>query len=269
MTLKGFGNPVTPNGDAALVDDPPHHIAADAIQVIYKVDPEKARAHLPEGLELTEDALAYAYLADMSKVTAKNPDVVWQDPQRSMYNEGIIGLYCTYNGEPGRFSTYVWVDRDWSVVFGHYMGFAKKQAVIHKTRIQPANPAMGPVGVGTKLGGTVDRFGRRVFDLSIELTEQLPDDGVPSYGHRVYTYRHLPSPSPEIADSRQLLALDLESATTINCWRGKGAVNLHDAPNEELGAFEPLEIVDAFAFQRGWTTKAGAKLLRDDSPSAR
>jgi len=68
-----------------------------------------------------------------------------------------------------------------------------------------------------------------------------------------------------VATSRQLLALDLEDATTINCWRGVGDVQMFDVPNEDLAGLRPVEIVDAFAFQRGWTTKAGAKLLRDDS----
>ena len=263
MALKGFGNPLTPLGEAALVDDPPHHISSDAISVIFKVDPERASRYLPDGLELTEDALGYAFVADMLKISEKHPDQAWADPQRSQYNEGIIGLYCHHKGEPGRFSAFIYVDRDWSVVFGHYMGFAKKQATIHKTRVQPANPTMGEVGVGTRLGGTVDRLGRRIFEMQVELTQALPDDGIPSYGHRVYTYRNLPSPSPEVPDSKHLLALDLENATTINCWRGTGSVRFFDAPNEELAAFEPVEIVDAFAYQRGWTTKAGATLVRD------
>ena len=266
MELQGFGNPLSPTGEAALVDAPPHHISADAIQIVYRVDPDLAQRYLPEGLELGEPALGYAYLADMTKVSARDPDVAWRDPQRSMYNEGIVGLYCTFRGEPGRFSAFVWVDRDWSVVFGHYMGFAKKQATVHRTRIHPASPAMSAIGPGTRIGGTVERQGRRVMEMSVRLKEQLPDDGVPSYGHRVYTYRHLPSPSPDVLSSRQLLALDLESATTINCWRADDArVELFDVPNEELAGLRPVEIVDAFAFQRGWTTTAGARLLRDDS----
>jgi len=263
--LKGFGNPLSPSGEAALVDEPPHHISADAIQIVYRVDPDKARRYLPEGLELNDEPLGYAYLADMTKVSAKNPDVYWQDPQRSMYNEGIVGLYCNYQGQPGRFSVYVWVDRDWSVVFGHYMGFAKKQATVHKTRIHPASPAMAPIQPGSRLGGTVERMGRRVMEVDITLREPLPDDGVPSYGHRVYTYRHLPSPTPSIPDSRQLLALDLDAAVTINCWRGDGDVRLFDVPNEDLEGLRPVEIVDSFAFQRGWTTNATAQLLRDDT----
>ncbi|GGM08370.1 MULTISPECIES: acetoacetate decarboxylase family protein [Micromonospora] len=264
-TLRGFGNPLSPTGRAALVDPPPHHISADAIQVVYRVDPDKARAYLPDGLELHPDALAYAYVADMVKVSESQPDQAWVEPQASQYQEGILGLYCTYQGQPGRFSAFIWVSEDWSVVFGHYMGFAKKQGLIHKTKIQPANPALGPVGPGTRLRGTVDRFSHRIFNVDIQLTEKIDDDAIPSHGHRVYTYRHIPSPSPDVADQRQLFALDLDRATTIDAWRGTGGVEIKtDAFNEDLDGFQPLEIVDAFTFQRGWTTKAGATLLRED-----
>ncbi len=40
--LRGFGNPLSPSGRAALVEDLPHHISAEAIQVTYRVDPERA-----------------------------------------------------------------------------------------------------------------------------------------------------------------------------------------------------------------------------------
>ena len=264
--LKGFGNPLSPRGSAALVEDLPHHISADAIQVVFTVDPNEAAAYLPDGLEPHPDSLAYAYVADMVKVSASEPDQAWTEPQRTQYTEGILGLYCSHQGKPGRFSAFIWVTEDWSVVFGHYMGFAKKQGVIHKTAIQEANPAMGPVGPGTKLRGTVDRLGSRVMNVGVELTERIADDAVPSYGHRVYTYRHIPSPSADVGDIRQLFALDLQGATTINAWKATGEVELNvNAINEDLGGLQPIEVVDAFAFQRGWTTTTGATLLREDS----
>lgn len=263
-TLRGFGNPLSPSGRAALVEDPPHHISADAIQVVYKVDPTKASAYLPDGLELGERALGYAYVADMVKVSESSPDQAWVEPQRTQYQEGIVGLYCHHKGQPGRFSIYIWVSEDWSVVFGHFMGFAKKQATVHKTRIQAANPAFDPVGEGTRLRGTVDRLGSRIMNVDVRLTEKIPDDGVPSYGHRVYTYRHIPSPSPDVPDLRHLFAIDLDGAVTLDAWRGEGAVELFtDALNEDLDGLQPVEIVDAFAFQRGWTTKTAANLIEE------
>lgn len=262
---SGFGNPVSPSGRAALVEPPPHHISADAIQVIFHVDPAKATAYLPPGLELTEDALGYAYVADMLKVSDAHLGQEYDEPQRTQYREGIVGLYCQHDGVPGRFSTFIWVTADWSVVFGHYVGLAKKLADIWKTQVHAVNPAMGPIGVGTRLRGQVDRLGTRILDVGIDITEKIADDAVPSYGHRVYAYRDLPSPSPDVPSTRQLFGMDLAGATTVNAWKGTGTVRFQDGTNEELEALSPVEIVGAYHFQRGWTTKMTSRLLRDDS----
>jgi hypothetical protein len=145
------------------------------------------------------------------------------------------------------------------------MGFAKKQAQVWKTKLQPANPGLPKLGVGTRLRGQVDRYGTRILDMGITLTEKLPDDGIPSYGHRIYTYRNLPSPSPDVPDNKQLFGLNLGNATTINVWKGDGFVNFQDGTNEELEAFQPTEIVSSYYFQRGWTTDIAAELIKDYS----
>jgi hypothetical protein len=261
----GFGNPVSPKGLASLVENPPHHISADAIQVNFRVDPKIVNPYLPEGLSLTDDCIGYVYVADMVKVSASHPGQEFDEPQRTQYNEGLVGFYVKYDNVPGRFSAFIWVSEEWSLVFGHYMGFAKKQAEVFKTKLQPANPGLPKLGVGTRLRGQVDRFGTRIVDMGITLTEKLPDDGIPSYGHRIYTYRYLPSPSPDVPDSQQLFGLNLGNATTINVWKGEGFVNFQDGSNEELEAFQPTEIVSAYYFQRGWTTDTTAELIKDYS----
>jgi acetoacetate decarboxylase len=261
--LRGYGNPLSPSGEAALVEETPHHISATAIQVTYRVDPEAAAPYLPDGLRLTDDALGYAYVADMVKVSASNPDEAHLEPQRTQYTEGLVGLYCEHDGIPGRFSAFIWVSVDWSMMFGHYMGFAKKVADVWLTKIQPVNPAMGPIDAGTKLRGVVHRHGTRPMTVDVELRERVEDNGIPSYGHRVYTVRSFPSPGPGIPAVEQLLAHDLASATTQNIWRADGAVELASVQNEDLAGLRPIEIVDAYYFERGWTTVGDAKLVRD------
>lgn len=265
--LRGYGNPLSPSGESTLVEHAPHHISANAIQVTYRVDPDAARPYLPDGLELTDDALGYAYVADMVKVSADNPDQAFLEPQRTQYTEGLVGLYCHHDGVPGRFSAFIWVSVDWSMMFGHYMGFAKKMADIWLTKNQPANPAMGPLGSGTKLRGVVHRHGTRPMTVDVALEEQLPDDGIPSYGHRVYTVRSFPSPGPGVPGVSELLAHDLASATTQNIWRASGSVALESVQNEDLDGLQPVEIVDAYYFERGWTTTGNAKLIRDYNQS--
>lgn len=266
--LHGYSNPQSPSGAASLIEDLPHHISADALQAVFRVSEDVARRYLPEGLEPSDPPLAYAYVADMLKVSGSKPDQHMVEPERTQYGEGIVGLYCRHEQDDGRFSAFIWVDRDWSMAFGHFMGLPKKLGTIHKTRVDDVNPAMESVGEGTTLRGQVDRLGTRVLDVAVTLTERLPDDGIPAYGHRVFMHRVLPSPSPDVPTTRQLFTLKLGGAKTVDCWRGTGEVRLADGSNEELEALAPLEIVDAFAFRRGWTTDARAELIRNDSGTA-
>lgn len=261
--LKGYSNPVSPKGLASLIEPVPHHISAEAIQIVYRIDEEVARAYLPEGLEPVDGGLAYAYVADMMKVSATDLDQPFNNPERSQYKEGLVGIYCEHKGMRGRFSAFIWVNQDWSAFFGHVMGWGKKIGHVNMTKLQHWNPGVPPFGPGTKLRGTVDRHGRRLLDIGIELEEQLPDEGIPAYGHRTFLYRYFPGTGPDAKEVRQLLTLPLENARTIDCWRGKGFVNLGDSDNEELLPLKPLEIVDAYYFKRGWTTAAKTELLID------
>lgn len=261
--LRGFGNPVSPSGRSSLVDDLPHHISAEAIQVTFRIDPDQATQYLPDTLELTDEALGYAYVADMVKVSQMNLQQPHTEPQRTQYREALVGLYCQHNGARGRFLPSIWVTADWSLVFGHFVGFAKKQGDVWMTKIHSINPAMGPVESGARLRGVVNRLGQRVMTVDITLEESLPDDGIASHGSRVYTYRHIPSPSPDAPPIRQLLAHELDATRTTDIWRGTGAVELFDGPNEDLRGLTPLEIVDAHYFKRGWTISQRARLLVD------
>lgn len=261
--LKGYSNPVSPLGKASLVEPVPHHISAEAIQVVFELDEDVVRSYLPDGLEPVDGGLGYAYVADMMKVSASDLDQPFSNPERTQYREGLVGFYCKHKETRGRFSAFVWVSQDWSAVFGHLMGWGKKIGHINMTKLQTWNPAVGPVRPGTKLRGTVDRYGSRILDIGIELEEKLPDDGIPSYGHRGFLYRYFPSTGPEVPEVRQLLVLQLENASTVDCWRGKGFVNLGDNDNEELLPLKPRKIVDAYYFKRSWTTDGRADLLID------
>lgn len=265
MDLHGFTNPQSPAGRASLVEDLPHHISAEAIQAVFRVDADVARRYLPDGLEPSDPPLGYAYVADMLKVSAADPDQHAIEPERTQYGEGLVGLYCRLGDESGRFSAFIWVTKDWSMAFGQFMGLPKKMGQVHKTRIHDVNPGMAPMGAGTRLRGVVDRLGTRVLDLSVTLEEPLADDGIPSYGHRVFLHRVLPSPSPDVPTTRQLYSMQLSNATTVDCWRGTGRVQLRDGGNEELAALQPDQVVDAHFFRRGWTIDARAQLVWDRS----
>ncbi|WP_328853317.1 acetoacetate decarboxylase family protein [Micromonospora globbae] len=266
MRLRGFTNPLSPTGSASLVEPPPHHIGSDAIRVLFRAGADLARRYLPEPLEPVDDGVGFAFVADMVKVSDSDPDQAFTAPRRTQYGEGIIGFYATHRGEPGRFSAFIWVTEDWSMGFGTVMGWGKKIGEVRRTHINPYNPAMGPIGPGTKLSGSVTRLGEPVLDLGIEITEAIEASAMPAYGNRGFLLSHQPSPSPTIPTRTRLLGLQLANVRTGEVFRGNPHLKIHDAVNEDLAPLRDVEPFAAYAFKQGWTTDTTAEVLHDYTP---
>jgi hypothetical protein len=267
MSLKGFTNPLSPSGRAATVEPPPHFISADAIRVTFRADEATVREYLPKGLEPVDGGLGFAYVADMLKVSASEPDQAYLNPERTQYGEGIIGFYCKYGETRGRFSAFIWVTQDWSMQFGVVMGWPKKMAEVHRTRINPFNPAMQPIGPGTKLKGLVHRHGRTLFELGVEIeqedtpTQQGPDKA--QHGERAFLLRYFPSVGPEIPETKQLLGLPLGGMRTGDTFSGKPFLKFGDSDNEDLEPLKNVELLRGYTYKSGWKTDTVLEVLHD------
>lgn len=262
--LKGFTNPLSPRGTASTVEPTPHFISADALRVTFRAGEDVARDYLPDGLEPVDGGLGFAYVADMLKVSADEPEQTYKAPQRTQYGEGIIGFYCEHDGVRGRFSAFIWVDKDWSMQFGTVMGWPKKIGTIHRTRLNPYNPAMGPVGPGTRLKGTVHRQGKLVFEVGVKVErEEQPGANAAQHGQRAYLLRHIPSVGPKLPEIRQLVALPLGQSRTGDMFSGEPHLLIGDADNEDLEPLRDVELVRGDIYKSGWQTDTVLELLRD------
>lgn len=268
MTLKGFTNPLSPHGRASTVEPTPHFISADAIRVNFRAGEETVRKYLPEGLEPVEGGIGFAYVADMMKVSASEPDQAYLNPERTQYGEGIIGFYCTHKETRGRFSAFIWVDQDWSMQFGVVMGWGKKMAEIHRTRINPYNPAMQPIGPGTKLKGVVHRHGRTLFEIGVDIEqeEQRQPTANSDHGDRAFLLRYFPSVGEEIPETKQLLGLPLSGANTGDMFSGKPYLKFGESDNEDLELLKDAEPIRGFVYKSGWKTDTVLELLHDYNP---
>jgi hypothetical protein len=264
--------PRTESGRSSLVEPLPHHISADAVHVSFRADPARIAPLLPRGLEPIETGEGWAMIAEMTKVAASHPDQAWQDPARSTYNEGVVGFYCRFGERVGRYSAFVWVDRDWSMGMGPIFGWSKRLAQVDRTRLQPMNPALTEAGPGARAGGTVSRYGARVLSLSVSVPGGAqPLDRLPGHSASTFLYRFVASPSPDVPDLEQLFELPLGGTRMSPVWAGTGALSFGAAPDEELGDLGPIEVTGGYLYQRGWTTDRVARLLHDyttDRPAA-
>lgn len=261
--LKGWSNPLSPLGRAGLVESVPHHISQEAIQVYFRADPAIVQRYLPEGLEPIEGGLGYAYVGRMLKVSTSNLQQTYDNPERTQYGEGLISFFVRYGDRVGQFMPFVWVDQDWSVTFGHFMGWGKKMGDVAMTKIHPVNPGMGEIGSGTKLRGIVSRYGQRILDLGITLERVEDDAAVPNFGDTIFTLRYFPSVGPEIPAVHQLGAMRLKGTQTTGVWSGRGSLAFGPSDNEELVELGQVEVTSAYAFGRGWTTDAVVEVLKD------
>ena len=137
-------------------------------------------------------------------VPGDNRELVYSNPERTRYTEGVVGLRCSYKGTPGTFMNAMWVSKDWSMLFGNFMGWPKKIANIHLTYVPPNHPTLQPIGVGSNLRGVVAREGYRILDLSVRLDTREEDSAAPQFGW-LYAVRYYPGIGPTLPGVKQLI----------------------------------------------------------------
>ena len=254
--------PRSATGRSALVEPLPHHISCDALHVSFRAAPDRVAHFLPPHLEPLDSGEGWVMIAEMAKVSAANPDQMWQDPSRSSYNECVLGFYCRYGDRIGRYSALVWVDRDWSLGMGAIFGWGKRLASIDRTRAQRTNPALA--GKDVRLGGTVSRYGHPIVQLNVEFEDGgTPLDALPGHGGSTFLYRYIASPSPDVPDVEQLFELPFSNVTMASIRAGRGALSFGTAPDDELDTLGAVAVTGGYAYERGWTTDRTARLLCD------
>jgi Acetoacetate decarboxylase (ADC) len=264
---KGMTSPRSATGRCSLVEPLPHHISCDAVHVSFRADPSRVAAFLPPGLEPLPTGDGWAMVAEMAKVSSAAPEQAWEQPGRSSYNEGVVGFSCRFGERVGRYSAFVWVDRDWSMAMGSIFGWSKRLAQVDRTRLQETNPGIAALGAGCRVGGTVVRQGSKVLSVRVSLPEAARTvEGLPGHAAATFLYRYLPSPSPDVPDIEQLFELPFSNLSMSPVWVGEGAVAFGEAPDEELADLGPVEVTGGYLYRRGWTTDRTARLLHDYRP---
>ncbi len=208
-------------------------------------------------------------VAEMAKVSLSAPDQAWKDPARSSYNEGVVGFYCRFGEKIGRYTAFVWVDRDWSMGMGPIFGWSKRLAQVDRSRLQGCNPAFSSMGPGAVAGGTVSRYGTSVLRLSVHVPEDAQAiQALPGHAASTFLHRYIASPSPDVPDIEQLFELTLDNMSMSPVWPGQGAIAFGHADDEELRALGDVDVTGGYLYQRGWTTAPKARLLYDYGPGA-
>ena len=260
--LQGFIFPRTEHGGASMLPPMPWHYSGDLLTVEYRTDPGRVRELLPEGLSLVDDdqdpgAVAMIF-ADWQSC---GPDFAeLDDPIRAQYKEAFVVVRCMYRGQVYSRCVYIWVDKDFALVRGHFQGYPKKLGSIWQTRpvtIGKAGPRIAP---GGRFAGTVSYHDRRVLDMRVTLREMSETNGFVN-GHPMIHSRYMPRIENDGTDSfHEFVTMRGVDVEVSQAWRGDGELELSVSPVEEVARLEVREVIGAY-FRSVGTTFAGGTTL--------
>jgi acetoacetate decarboxylase len=262
--LKGYCYPLTPTGKTSLVGDLPWHYGTEYLNIAYRADPDAIARYLPEPLEPgPEPDRAYVAYSNWWSLWDSQPEMAFVCPERTQYKEAAIWVGCSYRGAPGQMCLHIWVDNDFTMARGWFMGFPKKLGQVQITSYNSRNPAMPPLGVGSKLKGIVSAHGERLIEGALEIEKRIVRAELPRpMGLPIYHIRHFPSivrgAPPSVLE---LVKLGVENVTIgEEIWAGKGGLRFLPSEVEEHLPLAPKEIIGAYRFTSGYTYPGGEVL---------
>jgi acetoacetate decarboxylase len=269
--LKGYSIPLSPEGRAQVLGSPPWHFGVDLLAVHYRTDPKEVAKLLPEPLEPSrqDPAGAYVWFGDWQGLWHGHDDMLGVNPMQCLYKECLIGVRCSYKGEEGMRVVYIWVNKDFSLARGWFMGFPKKWGNVEmgscNRHLHNLNPAMRDIGVGPgqKYAAVCEAHGERLVTAQIELTQRIEPKDLPKpFGTDLFHTIHFPS--ADLNDRKplvhQLIQTQSANAKFGECWAAKGKLEYHPSLFEEHTAIAPREITGAYLIPTGFTI-VGNKLI--------
>jgi acetoacetate decarboxylase len=258
--LKGYTLPLSPKGMAPVIDPPPWYYGGDVMHLSFKADEGRVRKLIPAPLELGPNPGEGAvWFVEWVSCSGSRPDLAFMNPERSYYKECIILLKCEYQGIPGYFVPYIWVDNDFTLVRGFVQGFPKKLARVFITKLHHLTPIVGGKREGARMKGICEAHAERIVEGSMVFKRQAKPSEAPPV--RFYLLRHF----PDIEDPARPAVLELTAsivtdARVADVWVGDGDVRFMESPFEEVADLGRVEAKEAFYFSMGITITGGQVL---------
>lgn len=268
--LKGYSVPFSPNGRAQIVGDLPWNFGVDLFAVHYKANPDEIRKLLPEPLELSNEEPdgAYVWFGDWQGIWSGAEDMLAVNPERVQYQECLLGVRCRYKGVEGQRVVYIWVDKDFSMMRGWFMGFPKKFGHVHlgttNRHLHELNPALKGVVPGARYTSWCESKGDRLITATMELKQRIQPSALPKpFGTDLFHTIHFPSADVE---NKKPLVHQLVQTVSANLkfgeiWQGEGELKFGESALEEHFAIRPREVIAAYLIPVGFTIK-GTRLIR-------
>jgi acetoacetate decarboxylase len=261
--MKGYSYPLTPKGISSVVGDLPWHYGTEFLNVLYRSDPAAIAAYIPEPMK--PGKFADHVVVSFSKwwsLWDNQLDMPFINPERTWYTETVVWVGCEFEGEQAALCIYCWVDNDFSMARGHFMGFPKKLGKTYKTDYNPMNPKMDPLGIGSKLKGFTQAHGERILEGTLEIKEQISaSEFLQPMGLPVFNIRHFPSITPGAPPSVfELVRITTENSQLGDIYRGDATIKVLPSEVEEHTDLVVKEVLSGY-YYTGGTSITGGELL--------
>lgn len=173
-------------------------------------------------------------------------------PNFSQYNEVCITTMAVLPGEPVRqYNIFMWVDHDWALYKAREVfGWPKKLADIRLTATYRGEGRYDLDRGSDRFDADLSRWGYRVMSVRATLDPGAPPQPTPPF-HGFYTARHIPGPEGG-DDIAEVLVIETRDGWFGEGVYGAGAVEFHDAPDEELSELGPVEVTGCVLREAGW-----------------
>ncbi len=264
--LKGFSYPLTPEGRSSLVGNFPWHYGTEYTVISYRAAVDQVARWLPEPLELgPEPDMCYVAFSKWWSVWDHGEDMPSINPGRTQYKEAAIWVSCSYQGTAGQMCLPIWVDNDFTMARGWFMGFPKKLGEVMISDYNPLNPMMQAEGIGSRITGICSSHGERLLKGGITIDRTIQRSDLPApLGRPLFHIRHFPSivagAKPSVLE---LVRLGSESwSWDPIIWAGDGDLEFFPSEIEDHMSLAPIEVLGAYRYRNGYTF-AGGQVLHD------
>jgi len=261
--LQGFCYPLTPGGKSSIVGDYPWHYSAEFFFVVYESDPDVIAKYLPEPLKPG----AYPNRVSMSfsrwwSLWDNQLDMAYVNPERTQYTEADIWVGSEYKGKQMQTCLYAWVDNDFTMLRGHFMGYPKKLGYTALTDYHQLNPKMEPIQIGSKIKGFTSAHGERIAEGTLKITEKINYEDLPNpMAIPIGNIRHFPSIVPGAPPSvHELVINESENHQVGDVWKGDASLILSQSEICEHSELVVKDIIGGYYYTAGFSGKGGKVL---------
>jgi len=262
--LKGSHYPLYSNNYSCLIGNLPWYYGTDYLSILFRTDPNEVARYLPYPLMPSQDpGLCYVAFSRWVSLSGDQPDMAFVNPARTHYKEAAIWASCMYLDQPGQICLHIWVDKDFSMARGWFMGFPKRFGQIELTEFHPQNPLMKNIDVGSRLKGIIMANSERLIEGSLDVKEPIRKTELPyPFGSQLFHIRYFPSierdAPPSVLELVSLGAEDVNYGDSI--WKGKGSLKFFQSINDDFIGLSPLEILGAYCYSSGYSYPGGKVL---------